>query len=99
MKNQKSKDKIEFPGWIHEALKALKPPENITVTEWADKHRILDARTSAEPGNWSTDRTPYLRGIMDAFCDPEVEDITFLKPTQVGGTEALFNILGYSIHN
>lgn len=40
--------------------------------------------TSAEPGKWRTDRTPYLRGVMDAFTDPMVEEITLMFPTQVG---------------
>ncbi|RNB72207.1 phage terminase large subunit family protein [Brevibacillus panacihumi] len=75
----------------------LKPPEKLTVSEWSDKYRILDSKTSAEPGQWSTDRTPYLRGIMDAFTDPKVEEIIFAKPTQVGGTECMNNMLGYVI--
>lgn len=93
---QKAK-KNNFPGWIYESLKTLKPPENITVSQWADKYRILDSKIAAEPGQWSTERTPYLRAIMDAFCDPEVEEITFIKPTQVGGSECLNNIIGYII--
>jgi len=79
------------------ALQVLKPPEKLTVSEWADKYRILDSKTSAEPGQWSTDRTPYLRGIMDAFTNPLVEEIIFCKPTQVGGTECMNNMLGYVI--
>lgn len=89
--------KNSFADWIYESLKALKPPENITVSEWADKYRTLDAKTAAEPGKWCTERTPYLKFIMDSFCDPEVEDITFMKSAQVGGTECLNNILGYVI--
>lgn len=75
----------------------LSPPERLTVSEWADRHRTLDAATSAEPGPWRTDRTPYLRAIMDAFNDPEVETVVFQAPTQVGKTECLLNILGYVI--
>lgn len=89
--------KNNFADWIIESLKTLKPPENIKVSEWADKYRVLDSKIAAEPGKWSTERTPYLRLIMDSFCDPEVEDITFMKPTQVGGTECLNNILGFII--
>lgn len=85
------------PDWILQALQVLKPPEKLTVSEWADKYRVLDSATSAEPGKWQTTRTEYLRGIMDAFNDPEVEEIIFVKPTQVGGTECLNNILGYVI--
>lgn len=34
---------------------------------------------------------------MDAFNDPDIEEIVFVKPTQVGGTESLNNIVGYII--
>lgn len=87
----------EWSEWLLSALRVLRPPEKLTVSEWADKYRILDSKTSAEPGPWSTDRTPYLRGIMDAFTDPRIEEIIFVKPTQVGGTESLNNMFGYVI--
>lgn len=32
---------------------------------------------------------------MDAACDPLIESIAYKKPTQVGGTEVLLNIIGY----
>jgi phage terminase large subunit GpA-like protein len=69
----------------------------MTVSEWADRRRVLDSRSSNEPGKWKTKRTPYLKDIMNAFCDPEVSTIVFVKPAQVGGTEAILNILGYII--
>lgn len=78
-------------------MQILRPPERMTVSQWADANRMLDPRSSNEPGRWHTARTPYLRGIMDAFTDPEVEECVFVKPTQVGGTECLLNILGYII--
>ena len=53
-------------------------PEKITVSVWADRHRRLDVKTSAEPGQWSTTRTPYLKGIMDAFMDLYVDEITVM---------------------
>lgn len=95
-KKQK-KTKYIWPGWLKDALKVFRPPEQLTVSQWADKYRVLDAKTSAEPGPWRTLRTPYLKGIMDAFTDPDIEEIIFCKPTQVGGTECLNNIMGYII--
>ena len=50
------------------ALEFLKPPETLTVSEWAEKNRVLTS-SSAEPGPWSNRRTPYLVGIMDEFTD------------------------------
>ncbi len=86
-----------WQAWLQEALLGLKPPDRLTVSEWADKNRILDSKTSAIDGPWRTWRTEYLRGVMDAFTDPEVEELWFCKPAQCGGTEAEYNILGYII--
>lgn len=97
IKRAKRRKKIEWSDWLQKSLKVLKPPERVTVSQWADKHRILDSKTSSEPGPWRTVRTPYLKGIMDAFNDPEIEEIAFVKPTQVGGTECLMNMLGFII--
>ncbi len=72
-------------------------PKKITVSEFADKHIVLDEMTSAEPGRWRTDRAPYQRGIMDAYSDPYVLDITIMASTQVGKTAIMLNCLGYSI--
>lgn len=80
-----------------EEAQAWKRPEKITVSQWADQYRFLNPITSAEPGRWKTSRTPYLRGIMDAFTDPFVEEITVMAASQVGKTEGMYNMLGYLI--
>ena len=49
------------------------------------------------PGPWSNDITPYLTGVMDEFNNYETEKIIFVKPTQIGGTEALQNMIGYIV--
>ena len=78
-----------------DALTALLPPPRLTVSEWADRHRVLD-NSSPEPGLWRTDRTPYLREIMDSLSPSEAcERVVFVKAAQVGGTEALLNFCGY----
>jgi len=91
------RSKYEPCEWIKNTLAGLRPPEKLTVSEWADKYRVLDVKTAAEPGRWNTERTPYLRGIMDSFTDPQIEEIVFVKSTQVGGTECVLNMLGYII--
>ena len=78
------------------ALEFLKPPETLTVSEWAERNRVLTS-SSAEPGPWSNRRTPYLVGIMDEFTNYETEEIIFVKPTQVGGTACMENMIGYVI--
>lgn len=79
------------------ALDFLSPPDDVTVSQWAEEHRILDVRSSAMPGSWRNSVTPYLSEIMDTMNDFEIEETIFVKPTQVGGTEALMNRLGYAV--
>jgi len=35
---------------------------------------------------------------MAAASDPDIKEIVFVKPRQVGGTECILNIIGHSIH-
>jgi len=81
-----------------EIAEFTRPPEDITVSQWAERYRLLIPETSAEPGPWRNIRTPYLNGIMDAFSDPFIERIVFNKGSQIGGTEALLNMMLYAIH-
>jgi phage terminase large subunit GpA-like protein len=94
----KHSKKHKLKAWVTRILKrGFQIPREITVTEWSDQNRRLDPMSSAEPGVWRTERTPYLREPMDAFADPAVEDITIIASTQVGKTESMLNMLGYAI--
>ncbi len=96
-KTRKWRKKYAVSWYIREALKKLLPPEDLTVSQWAEKYRVLDAQASAVPGPWRNDRTPYLNEIMDELCNYETEEIYFCKCTQIGGSEASLNMLGYVI--
>ena len=82
---------------LAKSLRGFKPPENLTVSEWADKKRRLSSESSAEVGPWRTSRTPYLKEPMDAFTDPKVRHIVIVSASQVGKSEAINNMLGYII--
>ena len=75
----------------------MAPPEDMSVSQWADGYRYLSSEASAEAGRWRTTRTPYLREVMDAFTDPNVRHIVMVAASQVGKTEAELNIIGYII--
>lgn len=91
------RNKFIVKEYLQKALQILCPPEQISVSEWAEEYRIVDAKSSAIPGKWSNSVTPYLVGIMDEFNNYQTEEIIFCKPTQVGGTEALQNMVGYIV--
>ncbi|MDD7646157.1 MAG: phage terminase large subunit family protein [Ruminococcus bromii] len=75
----------------------MTPPDDLTVTQWAEAKRRLSAESAAEPGPWRTERTPYLREPMDAFTDPKVRHIVMVAASQVGKSEFLNNCIGYII--
>ena len=79
------------------AVKNFKPPERLTVSQWAEKNRRLSPESSAEAGPWRNERTPYLVDIMDAFTDPKVNKLTVVAASQVGKSEVELNIIGYII--
>lgn len=82
---------------FRDIAKVVAPPPILTVSQWADRYRKLSAESSAEPGQWNTDRAPYQREIMDAINDPECEEIVIMSSAQVGKTELILNIIGYFI--
>lgn len=97
MSNEKIRARQKTSNLFRKVLKrTLAKPEQLTVSQWAEKYRILD-ESSNLPGRWSNNVTPYLIEIMDSFNDPYIQHINFCKPTQVGGTEAMINMLGWII--
>ena len=82
---------------IAPAVRNFAPPDDLTVSQWADRHRRLSPETSAEAGPWRTARTPYLKEPMDAFNDPKVTNIVMVAASQVGKSEFLLNCIGYVI--
>ena len=95
MKKYRQKPYV-VPPWIHKAVQVLRPVERVPVSKWAEANRVLPDSNSI-PGPWRNSVTPYLVEIMDAFSDEMVEEIIFVKPTQVGGTSAMENMLASAI--
>lgn len=80
------------------AARCFRPQPAGTVSEWADRYRMLPSKSASESGRWRTDRTPYLRAIMDDLsAESPVRRIVLIKSTQVGATEAGLNWIGWFI--
>jgi phage terminase large subunit GpA-like protein len=81
------------------AAAGARPDPLLTISQWADRYRWLSQRASAEHGRWRTERTPYLREIMDCLSPMSlIERTVFMKGAQIGGTECGNNWMGYIIH-
>ena len=76
---------------------AFAPLPALSVSEWADRERMLPETSAARGGRWRTSTAPYLAGIMDAIREPGIRKLALMKCHQSGGSEAINNILGYSI--
>lgn len=85
-------------GVAHDAFaKGFEPPEELTASDWADKYRVLSSKTSAEPGPFRTDRTPYMREIADAIGNDETRRISVRLCAQAGKSELLLTAIGFAI--
>ena len=74
---------------------AIKPDPDLTITDWADQHRMLSPESSSEHGPWRTERVPHAREIMDALSpNHPCTEITFVAGTQVAKTEIGNNFIG-----
>jgi phage terminase large subunit GpA-like protein len=72
------------------------PLPDLSVTEWAEAHRILSGKDSAEPGPYRSERTPYAREPMDALSQTSpVEEVVLMWGAQTSKTTIGSNWLGY----
>lgn len=98
MFRESEKDRVnKLNACLAKILSGMKPPEDLTVSQWADKNRRLTSESSAEVGKWRTSRTPYMFDILDSFTDPLIEHIVVVAASQVGKSETINNMVGYSI--
>lgn len=91
------KQSNDTEGLFKGLARVVAPPPDLLISEWADEKRVLSPEASAEPGKWRTERTPYLKDIMDAISDPSVETVVIKSSSQVGKTEVLLNTFGYHV--
>jgi phage terminase large subunit GpA-like protein len=80
-----------------EAWSLWRPPPKLSLSEWADRYRILSSESSAEPGQWITAKAPYEKEIMNAISNPDCSRIAVQKASQMGITDCLLNAIGYFV--
>lgn len=74
------------------------PRAALTVTQWADRHRIVTTKQGGIAGPYRSSLTPYMAEIMDCLsAHSRVEEVVVMKPAQIGLTEAIVNWIGYVI--
>ena len=65
-------------------MAGLAPDPSLTVSQWADRHRVLSSRAASEAGPYRTARTPYMKAVMDALSPRNpAQRVVFMKAAQV----------------
>ncbi len=76
--------------------RAVKPRPLTTVSQWADRYRVLTSKSSGEPGGWRTERVPFAREPMDCLsASSPVQRIVLMFAAQMTKTEMGLNWIGY----
>ncbi len=84
---------------MKKVFSVLKPPPDLTLSEWADEHRRLSPESSAEPGRWKTSKAPYQKEIMNAITDVSIQKVVVMSGAQLGKTDGfILNPIGYYMH-
>lgn len=79
-------------------VEGLRPPPELTLSEWASRYRIMSGKASAQKGRWRTDTAPFLEEPMEALSLYSPYELVALQaPAQAGKTEVALNLIGYHI--
>lgn len=78
---------------------ASRPVEDLTISEWADRYRIVSAESGSPwPGPFRTERVPYLREPQDCLHpDHPARRVTCRWAAQLGKSTMIENWFGYVV--
>lgn len=82
---------------LNSNFKVWEPPPRLSVSDWAERYRILSSESSARAGMFRLDMAPYQRDPMNDVKDSSVQSITLMWASQTGKTECINNIVAYFI--
>jgi len=86
------------PAWDATECEAWRPPDELRVTEWADRYAFLDPIVNAKGGHYRSDLAPYQREWLDGANCSWLRQLTIMAGTQIGKTTVVNNIIGFAIH-
>lgn len=75
--------------------RVFRPRERLTVSQWAERHRIVT--NGPMKGRWLNSTTPYLVEPMNCWNIPSIREIILCFAPQTGKTQVAFNCLDFSI--
>lgn len=78
-------------------LGLLVPPPELKISEHAEKTRVLSIESAGLHGKYSSSLAKFQIDMMDAFCDPHVEQVIGMTGIQLGKTTILENVISYKV--
>jgi len=72
---------------------AFRAPTGMRPSQWAERHFVVTE--GSRPGPWKNENSPYLAGVMDAWAEPYVRDVSFMAPPQVGKSKIGEILVGF----
>lgn len=81
--------------WTQAEKRILLIPKRLTVSEWAERYRIVTEGQALGP--WTNAYAPYLKLPMDTWGLPEIRKVILCFSPQTGKTQIALNCLGYAI--
>ena len=88
-----------FEQAMLDACALMRPPEKLSVADWADKYGVLSAEGSSQPGKWYTSNAEYQREPMDCLSDPNLQTVVLVWASQVGKTQIALFFCAYGIEH
>ncbi len=80
-----------------EAVAVLRPLSTVTVSQTAERYRILDNPGGGFSGPWRNRIAPYLVDVMDSLTAALYHTTVFVAPAQCGKSEVGLNWALYSV--
>lgn len=79
------------------AAQHIRPPERVSVSDYAEQYRFLPAGGGGRGDRWRNARTPYLKEPMEALTSRLYQTVAIVGPGQVGKTVVPENWLLHSV--
>ena len=78
--------------------RAFTPRSTLSVSKWSGENvRLAPEASPFSPGLYDSSWTPHCEAIMDSYNDTDFDEEHICKSSQVGLTEAMFNIIRYVV--
>lgn len=81
-------------GAVLAGMKPLQAVAPQSLSRWAAENFYLSAEASHTQGRWGA--YPFQRGLMDAFSNDAIEEVTVRKAKRVGYTKMLLAFIAYN---